>query len=312
MGRPVIAASPREDRSTPLEPGVWAVMPTPFTGSSQDLDERSLIRMTEFYGACEVTGITVLGVFGEAASLTVEERRRILSSVIEASDLPLVVGIASLSTRPAIEEIQQAQAVAGERLRAVMVHVNSAQPDRVIAHLQEISIATGAPIVLQNYPVASGVSIALDDLIDVVRACPFVCAVKAEAPPTAMAIARIAEETTVSIFGGLGGQSLLDELAAGAAGAMTGFSFPEVLVACVGAWLAGDEDGAWQALTPYLPLINYEQQPRIALALRKDLLTRRGLLTERTVRPPAAGFPTQLTTVADGHIARAERLGRDN
>ena len=68
---------------------------------------------------------------------------------------------------------------------------------------------------------------------DVVAQSPHVTAVKAEAPPTPVAVAELTARCTVPVFGGLGGVGLLDELAVGAAGAMTGFSFPEGLLACV-------------------------------------------------------------------------------
>ena len=58
--------------------------------------------------------------------------------------------------------------------------------------------------------------------------------IKLEDPPTPFKTARILEaagDTTVQIFGGLGGVFLLEELIAGATGAMTGFAFPEMLVA---------------------------------------------------------------------------------
>ncbi len=69
---------------------------------------------------------------------------------------------------PAIDEIRAAQAVTGDRLAAVMVQANSARPDVVIAHLDAIHQATGAKVVLQDYPLASGVSISTAALISVV------------------------------------------------------------------------------------------------------------------------------------------------
>ncbi len=52
----------------------------------------SLARLVEHYEAIGATGLTVLGVFGEAAALTAEERRQVLETVVECTDLPLVVG----------------------------------------------------------------------------------------------------------------------------------------------------------------------------------------------------------------------------
>lgn len=292
-------------RVEPLPRGVWGVVATPFTDGGK-IDEPSLANLVEFYESVGATGLTVLGVFGEAAALTAAERAQVLGVVSHHSRLPIVAGVTSLATEPAIAEIQSAQTVLGERLQAVMVQANAGRPNVVIEHLRHIHKATEAAVVLQDYPKSSGISIATDDLIAVVEACPFVSAVKAEAPPTAVAIARITARVEVSVFGGLGGQGLLDELAAGSAGAMTGFSYPEALVSCVAAWLSGQGEKARAELGPYLPLINFEQQPGIALAIRKELFHRRGLFASARVRAPAASFPKELDTIAANHLAKID------
>jgi 4-hydroxy-tetrahydrodipicolinate synthase len=186
-----------------------------------------------------------------------------------------------------------------------MVQANSANPAVVVAHLNAIHQATGAKVVLQDYPLASGVSISTESLISVVQACRFVIAVKAEAPPTSVAIARLTGALDVSVFGGLGGQGLLDELQAGAAGAMTGFSYPEALIACVRAWQSEGYEAAREALLPYLPLVNFEQQARIALPVRKECLRQRGLISDAGVRPPGAPFPEVLRLSMLNHLAEA-------
>lgn len=288
-----------------LTPGVWGVVATPFQGSALDVDTDSLAGLVEHYEAIGATGLTVLGVFGEAASLTSAERAQVLETVVECTSLPLVVGVTALATRPAIEEILAAQAVTGERLAAVMVQANSSRADTVIRHLDAIHRATGAKVVLQDYPLASGVSITTQSLITVVQACSFVIAVKAEAPPTSVAIGQLTAAVDVSVFGGLGGQGLLDELMAGAAGAMTGFSYPEGLIACVRAWQSQGYEAARDALLPYLPLINFEQQARIALAVRKECLHRRGFIADAGVRAPASPFPEVLRPGMLAHLAEA-------
>lgn len=290
-----------------LAPGVWGVVATPFQGSTLTLDTDSLAQLVEHYESIGATGLTVLGVFGEAAALTAAERSLALEVAVEDTRLPLVVGITSLFTGTAVEEIRAAQAVAGDRLAAVMVQANSARPEVVIAHLNAIHQSTGAKVVLQDYPVASGVNISTEALIYIVQTCKFVVAVKAEAPPTSVAIAQLAAAVDVSVFGGLGGQGLLDELVAGAAGAMTGFSFPEALVACVRAWQTNGYEAARDALLPYLPLINFEQQARIALAVRKECFRERGLIKDPAVRPPAAPFPEALRNGMLTHLAEAAR-----
>jgi 4-hydroxy-tetrahydrodipicolinate synthase len=58
-------------------------------------------------------------------------------------------------------------------------------------------------------------------------------------------------------------------------------------------------------LLPYLPLINFEQQARIALAVRKECLHRRGLISDAGVRAPASPFPEVLRPALLAHLAEA-------
>lgn len=297
------SAAPENRES--LAPGVWGVVATPFQGSTLDLDLDSLSDLVERYETIGATGLTVLGVFGEAAALIAEERRQVLEIAVECTSLPLVVGVTALATRPAIEEIRAAQQVAGHRLTAVMVQANSPKPEVVAAHLDAIHRATGVKVVLQDYPLASGVTISTDALITVVKASPSVVAIKAEAPPTSVAIGTLSAATGISVFGGLGGQGLLDELLAGAAGAMTGFSCPEALIACVRAWRREGYAAAAAQLVPYLPLINFEQQAKVALAIRKECLRERRWIKDSGVRAPAAAFPENLRHAMTAHLREA-------
>lgn len=285
-----------------LDRGVWGVVATPFAGPSRAVDHDGLAGLVAYYERIGVVGLTVLGVFGEAAQLDTDERRAVLETVRDAVALPLVVGVTALGTAPAVEEVRQAQRVTGDRLAAVMVQVNTPNATVLGAHLRTIHEATGAAIVVQDYPVASHVTIAADALVTAVRPLPFVAAVKAEAPPTPVAVAALTAGLDVPVFGGLGGIGLLDELAAGSAGAMTGFSFPEGLVACVDAWHAGGYDAAREAFLPYLPLVNFEQQPKFALAIRKECLHRRGLIGDAAVRPPATAMPDALREQLRRHL----------
>ena len=291
-----------------LTPGVWGVVATPFSGSTLDVDEGSLVKLVSHYESIGVTGLTVLGVFGEAAQLSSTERRDVLEAVADSVELPLVVGATSLGTAPVIEEGLLAVEAVGDRIAALMVQVNSPRPDVLTAHLRAVHEATGLPIVVQDYPAVSGVTLPADVLTGALADLSFVAAVKAEAPPTPPAIATLTARLDVPVFGGLGGIGLLDELAAGSAGAMTGFSFPEGLQACVSAFRSGGYDAAREAYLPYLPLVNFEQQVRIALAVRKEALRRRGLIVEASVRPPAAWFPASLSDQLDRHLAAVPTL----
>lgn len=290
--------------SSYLAPGVWGVLATPFGADGTELDPVSLERQVRRFHDGGATGLTVLGVFGEAARLAGPERREAVKTVAAAADgLPLVVGVSALSTAPAIEEIENVLDVAGPACAGVMVQVNSPDASAFVRHLDAVHRATGVPTVVQDYPAATGITMPVGELVAAVRALPHVVAVKSESSPSSPAVAALVAGLDVPVFGGLGGTCLLDELAVGAAGAMTGFSVPEGLVACVRAYRAGGLDAAREAWLPYLPLVNFEFQPGLALALRKESLRRQGVFDRATVRAPAAGFPAALSDLLDRHLA---------
>lgn len=288
-----------------MRPGVWGVLATPFSGSTFDVDENGVAQLVEHADASGVAGLTVLGVFGEAARLSWAERRLVLETVLDSTDLPLVVGCTSLATAPVIDEARMAVELVGDRVAGVMVQANSADVATLDAHLRAVHEASGADVVVQDYPVVSGVHVSSAMLGDLVARSPHVTAVKAEAPPTPVAVAELTARCDVPVFGGLGGINLLDELACGAAGAMTGFSFPEALVATVEAWDPSEPGKAREQLLPYLPLITFEQQVGIALAVRKECLRRRGLIAESAVRPPARSLPDSMRPLLEAHVAAA-------
>lgn len=291
-----------------LKPGVWGVVATPFLGSALEIDETSLERLVAHYERAGAVGLTVLGVFGEAAHLSIEERRDVVEIVVDAVDLPLVVGATSLGTIATIEQVQAAKEAAGDRLVAAMVQVNTGHAQRLADHLSAVYAATGVPVVVQDYPAASGVTISSEALVTALRDLDFIAAVKAESAPTPQKVAALTAGLQVPVFGGLGGMWLLDELVAGAAGAMTGFSFPEALVACIDAFATGGDPAATETFMPFLPVVNFEQQAGVALAIRKEMLRQRGLILESGVRLPGAPLPEELADRLRTYVDRGTAL----
>jgi len=289
-----------------LARGLWVILTTPFDNDGA-LDLTSTQRQVRFAKAAGADGLVALGVFGEGASLSLPEQRRVAGAVAEeAGATPLLLGVSARSTSVAIERATNAldaAKAAGALDATVMVQINWPAPEVVVEHLARIHDATGVGIVLQDCPVASGVQMPVAGVERVLEACPFVVAVKAEAPPTPVAIAALTGECPLPVFGGLGGVGLVDELAMGAAGAMTGFSHPEGLRATIDAYEAGGFEAARRAWAPWLPLANFEAQQGIALSVRKTLLHRRGVLDSPAVRPPAPTMPDALSGLLDQHLA---------
>lgn len=293
----------------PLAPGVWGILATPFSGPEGPVDLDSVRRQVGLYREVGAPGVVALGVFGEAAKLTATEQDQVIGAVTGAAEgLGVVIGITPLATAPAVAQAKAAVAGVGDALRGVMVQVNSSDPAIVTRHLQAIHQETGAGVVIQDYPKISGVYISTAALLEVVAACSFTVAVKAESPPTPPAIAQLTAASDVPVFGGLGGVGLLDELMAGAAGAMTGFSHPEGLVAAVEAFQTSGFDAASEAYARWLPIANFESQDGLALAIRKAILHERGILADPSPRQPSARFPERLRDMMIAHLRALDTI----
>ena len=126
-------------------------------------------------------------------------------------------------------------------------------------------------------------------LARIAREVPSARTVKLEDPPTPFKTARIlaaAGDVKVDILGGLGGVFLIEELMAGAAGVMTGFAYPEVLVKVVSLYRQGKIDDAANVFYRFVPLMRFEFQEGIGMAIRKEVLRRRGALADGSTRQP--------------------------
>ncbi|HKG55894.1 MAG TPA: dihydrodipicolinate synthase family protein [Candidatus Limnocylindrales bacterium] len=261
--------------------GVVSVLPTVFHEDGS-LDPFGIGSLVEAHLAAGVAGLTVLGVMGEAAELSDEERDEVLRAVLAAAgDLPIVLGISAPSSDVVATRSRRA---AASGATAVMV---SAATTLGLDAAVEAASAGGLPIVVQDYPAGSGVTVTATDLATAARN-PLVAGVKAEAPPTASAIAALRElRPSLPIVGGLGGLFLVDELAAGGVGTMTGFALPERLVEIVRDY-PRDPEGAARAWTCLLPLMRFEAFPPFSLAARKEVWRLRGAIGSAKCRRAGA------------------------
>jgi 4-hydroxy-tetrahydrodipicolinate synthase len=278
--------------------GVYNILTTPFQPDGS-LDEASLRRLTNAIISMGVDGITILGVAGEAQKLTESERARVVATVMEvnAGRVPIVVGASRDGTEPAIAACRAAQEAGAA---GVMVAPPTfAQPGpALIEHFRRIGEAIDIPIVLQDYPPVNGVTLSPRAMADLVEAVPAITTIKLEDAPTPQRIAQTLSLTgdRVSMVGGIGGMYLLDELRRGGSGTMTGFAFPEVLLAICRAWERGDQRTAAATYYKYLPIIIFEGQPKVGVAIRKEVLRRRGLIDCARIRQPGL-------TLDDGTLA---------
>ena len=272
-----------------VTPGVYNISATPFDESA-GLDLESLRTLVDFQLARGVTGLAILGNLGEVRYLTDAERDAVTETTMAqvAGRVPVIVGMGFSGAHATLSHARRA-AAAGASGLMVAPPVGARGEDAIIDHYHRVADGTSLPIVIYDEPLSSGVVMPPPLLARLVEAVPPAAVIKLEDPPTPVKLTQIRGllGDRVQIFGGLGGAFFLEELGRGAAGTMTGFAYSEILVTIHRRFAAGNLQGARVAFERYLPLIRYEAQPVIGLALRKEVLRRRGAMRTAVVRPPA-------------------------
>ena len=291
--------------------GVYIIAATPFAADGA-LDLPGLDRLIDWYGEHGVDGITILGQLGEAPKLTQEESLAVARRVLARTRLPVVVGVSS----PGFASMAElTRAVMGEGAAGVMV----APPgtlrgdDAILGYCREVSgHLVEVPWVLQDFPLAGGPPMGAALVRRIADECPGLVVLKHEDWPGLDKITTLRRQEErgarrLSILCGHGGILLPHEIARGADGAMTGFSFPEMLVEVCRLGRAGRAEAALDAYDPYLPLLRYEQQPGLGLTVRKYVLWRRGALSTPTLRSPAPPLSVETREEVDLLLARLDR-----
>lgn len=266
--------------------GIYTICPTPFDAQGQ-VDEASIQRLTDFQVAAGVSGLAILGFLGELHKLSNAERRQVIRAYVKAAAgrVPVWTGVRALGIAGAVEQCQEAQELGAAAVFAAPL--DGASDALQFEYYSTLARAVSIPVVIHDFPDSFSTEITAE-VIARLAAEGGVDTIKMEEPPVGQKISRILQlsDNRVKVFGGLGGVYFLEELQRGAIGTMTGFAFPEILVRIFQQYAAGDHAGAAATFDRYCPLIRYEFQPKMGLALRKHVYQRRGLLDSAHIRSP--------------------------
>ena len=290
--------------------GVFAIAPTPFLPDGT-VDERSIDRMVAFYEEAGCDGITILGIMGEAPKLEAEEALAIVRRVIGRTRLPVIVGV-SAAGLAAMRRLARFSADCGAAGVMVAPTASLRSDDQVVGYYGQVVEAIGSDIalVVQDYPLTTNVVMTPGVIARIVADLPSAVMLKHEDWPGLEKISalrsfeRAGEMRRISILCGNGGLFLDFECARGADGAMTGYAFPEMLVDVVRLSRAGERNAAQDVFDAHLPLVRYEQQLGVGLAVRKYILRQRGAIAHETQRTPRAVLSEAARAEVDYLVAR--------
>ena len=282
--------------------GVYLITVTPFTDSGA-LDLASTDRMVDFCLEKGVTGLTVLGIMGEATKLTMEESRAFVRQVLARAGgkVPVVVG-ASAPGFAAMKELTQSVMDLGASGVMVAPPPSVRTDDQIVQYFDMVNETLGpkVPWVLQDHPVSTTVQMSTSVILRILKNSPTCVMLNHEDWPGLAKLSAIraasdkGDVKRVSILTGNGGGLFLpEEMTRGADGAMTGFAYPEMMVDVVAAHAGGDRKRAHDLFDAYLPLARYEQQAGVGLAVRKHLFQQRGVIASAFIRKPGPKLSAQ-------------------
>jgi len=288
--------------------GVWNIVPTPFH-PDEGLDLASLGTLTEFVVASGVDGMTILGVLGEGAKVTDSERSVIIDAVLTRANgrVPVCVTVSAASGFRAVEYAREARAKGAHSVMLSAPPLSRPNDDAVRRHYLRVAGAVPElPVVIQDLPTL-GVWMGAELIGRMASEAPNLRVVKLEEEPTAPKVGRLlAANPDLRVLGGLGGEMLIEELRRGAVGTMTGFGYPETLVAIMRDWRAGNEAAAVERFHRWMPLIRFENQQLLNLPIRKRIYMRRGAIASDKLRAPGPVLDGQTIADLDDLIARVE------
>jgi 4-hydroxy-tetrahydrodipicolinate synthase len=295
--------------------GVYVIAPTPFHPDGR-IDDASTDRMTDCFLEAGCDGMTILGVMGEAPKLDGAESLAIAERIIRrAGQAKVIVGV----TAPGFAAMR---ALARGVMEAGAAGVMIAPPnllrtdDQIATYFRQAVEAIGddIPWVLQDYPQLFQVQMTPGVIRRIIQENPSCVMLKHEDYPGLEKISALrgfqadGSMRPISILCGNGALFLDFEMERGADGAMTGYAFPDMLVDLVKLCAAGERDRAHDLFDAHLPLIRYELQPGVGLAVRKYVMMRRGMIASDAQRRPGSAMSAKARTEVEYLLGRVGRF----
>ena len=150
--------------------GVYVIAITPFTDTGA-LDLEGCDKLVDFYLEAGATGLTVLGMMGEAPKLTVEESRTVVGRILKRVQgrVPVVAGVSA----PGFAQIDAlTKMVMGDGAAGVMIAPPGSlrTDDQIVGYYTQVAELIGdVPFVLQDFPLATGVQMSVSTIARIVN-----------------------------------------------------------------------------------------------------------------------------------------------
>lgn len=269
--------------------GVYPILVTPFDESSR-VDEESLRQLVEFNLVAGVHGLGV-ALGSEVLKLSEAERVQVTHLVVDQvrGRVPVVINTGAAGTDLAVFYSRAAEENGADALMVMPPTFMPVGAAEIREYFQAISRAVHIPIFIQDTasaPVSAGLA------QQIAQECEHVRYIKVETPPTPVKVADAVAQAggALTIFGGAGGNYLIEELRRGSVGTMPSCSQPEAFVLVWDLYHSGDVRGAREVFDRRIVPVNRvaAQTMGAFYHVNKELLRRRGVIRTGVVRGPVA------------------------
>lgn len=261
--------------------GVFGLLPTPYN-EDYTIHTADLRAAADFCCRSGQHGIVWPVMVGEFYFLGEEERISNLHAVLEEVDgrLPVVFGCSGVSV-PQVQLFARAAQQAGAD---AIIAMAPAQTNAAIAMdmFRRMADAYSGPIIIQN--AAPYASLTGEQIVTLVEEVPQIQYIKEERQPGPRYIAEVKNllgDRVKTIFGGVAGKFMPEELSRGANGCMPACEIADLLAKVMELWWAGEEERARELHRRLLPLIIRETHP-----FMRYMLKRRGVFSSTVERAP--------------------------
>jgi dihydrodipicolinate synthase/N-acetylneuraminate lyase len=295
--------------------GVLPAMTTPFN-ADLSVDEGFLATHARWLVDAGSVGLVPLGSLGESATLDAAEKRKVMEACVEAvgGRVPVIPGIAALSTADAVRLAQDAKAIGCSGLMVLPPYVYSTDWREMKAHVRAVITATNLPCILYNNPIAYRTDFLPQHILELAGECPNLHAVKESSADVRRVAAIRALGARVQILVGVD-DALVEAVAAGAIGWVAGLvnAFPAESVALYQYASEGRTAEAFALYQWFLPLLRMDTVVKF-VQLIKLAQHRVGMGSDR-VRPPRLPLQgeelREATSIIDRALATRPELHAD-
>ncbi len=267
--------------------GVMPAITTPFDEQLQ-IDHAFAAKHCNWLVDNGCTGIVTPGSLGESATLTVDEKLSLWSTVVEAvgDRVPVVAAIASLSTAEAIELSKRAADLGCSGLMVLPPYVYQGDWREMKAYTESVFRATGLSCMLYNNPVAYGTDFRPQQIRELAAEHANFEAVK-ESSTDVRRVTWIRELTgdRLAIFVGVD-DAIVEAIAVGAVGWIAGLvnAFPKESVDLFDYAMNGEREKAMSLYRWFLPLLRLDTVPKFVQLIK--LVQQEVGMGNARVRPP--------------------------